>query len=193
VLFHARRVAEERLRGAARRMAHVTESRALDDMLVREPYEALGLTSCALFRRVDHVFARVAQRGWANDALPVLDANDDLSLELIATRLPVDVERIGWAPGAALATLRPSLAYPILVRQEAVGLLLLGAKRDGERFDGLERGALQTLVESAATTYDHLDAVEQRRLAADLRDTVDELRRENDALRELQARAAPTA
>ncbi len=190
LFFHARRVAEERLRGVARRIAHVTERTPLDETLAREPYEALALTSTALFRLVDGSYVRVAQRGWPDDVLPVLDANDDLALELIATRAPVDVDKIAWDPGAALRALKPAVAYPILVRHEPVGVLLLGARRDGERLDALERASLHVLVESAATTYDHLEAVEQRMLAAELQHALEEARRENETLRELRARAA---
>ena len=190
LFFHARRVAEERLRGVARRIAHVTERAPLDDTLVREPFEALGLTSSALFRLIDGAYARVAQRGWPDDVLPDVDHNDDLVLEIVATRAPVDVHKIGWTHAGLPGALRPALAYPILVRQEPVGMLLLGAKRDGERFDALERNSLQTLVESAAATYDHLEAVEQRDLAAELQHALEETRRENETLRELRARAA---
>jgi hypothetical protein len=190
LFFHARRVAEERLRGVARRIAHVTDRSPLDETLVREPFEALALTSSALFRLIDGSYVRVAQRGWPDDVLPELDPNDDLTLELIATRAPVDVGKIGWAPGDAVGALKPALAYPILVRQEPVGVLLLGARRDGERLDVLERSSLQTLVESAAMTYDHLEAVEQRALAAELQHALEETRRENETLRELRARAA---
>jgi hypothetical protein len=190
LFFHTRRVAEERLRGVARRIAHITERTPLDETMVREPYDALGLTSSALFRLVDGTYARVAQRGWPDDVLGVLDANDDLALELVATRAPVDVSKMGWEPSEAYGALRPSLAYPILVRQEPVGVLLLGAKRDGERFDALERGSLQTLVEAAAMTYDHLEAVEQRYLADELQRALEEMRRENEALRELHSRTA---
>jgi hypothetical protein len=190
LFFHGRRIAEERLRGVARRIAHVTERAPLDEILVREPYEALALTSSALFRLIDDTYARVAQRGWPEDLLPVLDANDDLVLELVSTRAAVEVQKIGWSPGAGAGALRPAYAYPILVRQEPVGVLLLGAKRDGEHFDALERGTLQALVESAATTYDHLEAVEQRTLADGLQRALEEARRENETLRELRARAA---
>lgn len=190
LFFHARRVAEERLRGVARRIAHVTERMPLDETLVRESYEALALTSAALFRLIDGTYARVAQRGWPDDVLPVVDANDDLALELVSTRAVVDVHKISWAPGEVVSALQPAYAYPILVRQEPVGLLLLGAKRDGERFDALERSALQTLVESAAASYDHLEAVEQRNLADELQRALEEARRENETLRELRARAA---
>jgi hypothetical protein len=189
LFFHGRRIAEERLRGVARRIAHVTERAPLDEMLVREPYEALGLTSSALYRLVDEKYARVAQRGWPDDLLHVLDANDDLVLELISTRAPVEAEKIAWNPVGAGA-FRPAYAYPVLVRQEPVGVLLLGAKRDGERFDALERGVLQALVESAAVTYDHLEAVEQRTLADELQRALEETRRENETLRALRTRAA---
>jgi hypothetical protein len=193
LFFHARRVAEERLRGVARRVAHVTERTPLDETLVREPFESLGLTSSALFRLIDGTYARVAQRGWPDGVLPVINPNDDLALELLTTRAAVDVEKIAWEPGAAVDALRPCTAYPLLVRQELVGLLLLGAKRDGERFDALERGALQALVEAAAGAYDHLEAVEQRALAVELQRALEEARRENEALRELRARAASSA
>lgn len=193
LFFHGRRIAEDRLRGVARRIAHVTERTPLDETIAREPFEALGLTSSALFRRIDGAYARVSQRGWPDDALPEIDANDDLALELVATRAPVDVRKIGWDPGAAVGALHPALAYPILVRQEPVGLLLLGAKRDGEDFDAFERSALQALVESAAVTYDHLEAVEQRSLADELQRALEEAHRENETLRELRARAASNA
>jgi hypothetical protein len=190
LFFHSRRIAEERLRGVARRIVHVTERAPLDETLVREPFEALTLTSCALFRLIDGAYVRVAQRGWPDDALPVLDPNDDLTLELIATRAPVDVQKLGWKPDDAVRSLQPALAYPILVRQEPVAVLVLGARRDGERLDALELSSLQALVESAAMAYDHLEAVEQRALAAELQRALDDTRRENETLRELRARAA---
>jgi hypothetical protein len=190
LFFHARRVAEERLRGVARRIAHVTERAPLDETLVHEPFRTLGLTSSALFHLVDGTYARVAQRGWPDDVFPVIDPNDDLALELAATRAPLDFHKLGWEPDEAVAALQLALAFPILVRQEPVGVLLLGAKRDGERFDALERASLQALVEAAAMTYDHLEAVEQRVLADELQRALEEMRRENEALRELRARAA---
>ncbi len=191
LLFRGRRIAEERLRGVARRIAHISERAPLDETLVREPFEALGLTSSALFRRIDRTYARVAQRGWPDDALPEIDSNDDLVLELVATLAPVDVDKIGWGCDDAVGEHRPAVAYPILVRQEPVGLLLLGAKRDGERFDKLEQAALQNLVDSAAMTYDHLEAVEQRCLSDELRRALEESRRENEMLlRELRANEA---
>ena len=189
LFFHARRMAEERLRGVARRIAHVTERSPLDETLVREPYEALELTTAALFRLIDGTYVCVAQRGWPADALPVMDGNDDLVLELIATRAPVDLHKMGWAASDAAAR-GAAYAYPILVRQEPVGMLLLGARRDGERFDALELSALQTLMESAAMTYDHLEALEQRTLADELQRSLEEARRENETLRELRTRAA---
>jgi len=168
LFFHSRRVAEERLRGVARRIVHVTERTPLDETMAREPYEALGLTSSAMFRLIDGTYARVAQRGWPDDVLPVLDPNDDLVLELVATRAPVDVRKMRWPSDDVVRALGPAHAYPILVRQEPVGVLLLGVRRDGERLDALERSALETLVESAAMAYDHLEAVEQRSLADEL-------------------------
>ena len=190
LFFRGRRIAEERLRDVGRRIVHVTERAPLDETLVREPFEALGLTTSALFRRVDGTYVRVAQRNWPDDALPEIDSSHDLVLELVATRAPVLLDKIGWGGGDALGAHRPVVAYPILVRQELVGLLLLGAKRDGELFDALEQAALQNLLESAAMTYDHLEAVEQRCLADELQHALEEAVRENKTLRELRAHKA---
>lgn len=189
LFFRARRIAEERLRSVGRRIVHITERAPLDETLVREPFESLGLTSSALFRSIGGTYIRVAQRNWPDDELKEIDSNDDLMLELVATRAPVILDKIGWC-GYVAGTQRPVLAYPILVRQELVGLLLLGAKRDGEPFDALEQAALQNLVESAAMTYDHLEAIEQRYLADELQRALEETLRENLALRELRAHEA---
>jgi hypothetical protein len=189
LFFRGRRIAEERLRDVGRQLAHVTERTRLDETLVREPFEALGLTSSALFRRIDGTYARVAQLGWP-DALLEIDSNDDILLELVAGRAPVDVHKTGWDFDDVLGSNGPVVAYPILVRQEPVGVLLLGAKRDGERVDALEQAALHNLLESAAMAYDHLEAVEQRRLADELQRALDESRRENETLRELRPHEA---
>jgi hypothetical protein len=181
LFFRRSRVAEERLRVVAQRFAHVSERTTLDEMLVCESFEALGLVSSALFLRIDGTYARVAQRDWPDGAPARIDANDDLVVELTTARAPVDVHKIGSSD--VNGEHRPAVAYPMLVRQEVIGLLLLGAKRDGERLDSLERAALQHLIDSAAMTYDHLEAVEQRRVSDELRRSLEQTRRENEVLR----------
>ncbi|HEX3462859.1 MAG TPA: hypothetical protein VHS78_02230 [Candidatus Elarobacter sp.] len=175
VFFHARRVAEQRLAAAARRIQHVTHHTAADQMLVDEPYEALALRSAALFRRTDEVFVRVAERSWPDEALAFVDENDPLVLDILATHAPVPFGAHG-------------LAYPVFVRQEPVAILLLGDRADGERFDALERDAVEGLVRAAAMTYEHLDALEQRRFADELQRALEEYRHENAVLRERLAR-----
>ena len=166
LFFRRSRLAEERLRVVARQIANFTGRTTLDEMLVREPFEALELTSSALYLRNDGMYVRVDQRDWPDDAPTQIDANDDLVIKALETRT--------WGD---------AVAYPILVRQQPIGLLLLGAKRDGERFDALERVALQNLVDSAAMSYDHLEAVEQRSVADDLRRALAVMQRENEMLR----------
>jgi hypothetical protein len=188
--FHTRRVAEERLNRVARRVEHATERDPVDDMLVREPFEALQLSSIALYRRVDGPYVRAAQYGWPTDLLTLIDANDALSLELVATREPVSIDAIAWQAARTLTGVRPSLAFPVIVRHEVAGMLLVGAKRDGERVDGLELDAIRTLVVAAGLAYDHLDALEQQRVAEELREALDDARKENATLRELLGREA---
>jgi hypothetical protein len=188
VFFHARRVAEGRLNAAARRIRHASERAAVDEMLAREPYEALGLTVVALFRRVERAYVRVAQRGWPGDALAFIGENDPLVLELLATGQPVRVDTIAGAESGASEVLGHGLAFPVLARHDTIGVLLLGERADGERFDRLEREAVEALVEAAAITYEHLDAVESGRVADELRHALDGTRRENAVLRERLAR-----
>ncbi len=190
IFFRARRIAEERLQRVARRLPHASDRNAVDEMLVREPYEALRLTAAALYLRAGDRFVRVAQRGWRDDVLPEVGANDGLALELVATAEPVDVRPIAWEGKAAIVALQPAFAYPICVRRETTGFLLLGEKADGERLDALEQAAIAALVEAAANVYDHLEAEDQRRIAADLRRALDEAVRQNQTLRSLLQREA---
>jgi hypothetical protein len=193
VFFHTRRVAEQRLGSVARRLVHASDRSVVDETLVREPYEALRLTAVALYLRAGERYVRVTHRGWPDDALPEIDANDSLALELVATGEPVDVKAIAWERERAIAALQPAAAFPICVRRETTGFLLLGEKTDGERLDALERAAVQTLVEAAANVYDHLEGEEQRRIAAELRRALDEAIRQNQTLRALLQREATGA
>jgi hypothetical protein len=190
IFFRARKAAEDRLRRVARRLAHASDRAALDEALVSEPYEALQLVAVALYRRAGARYVRVAQRAWPDDALPQLDANDGLALELVATGESVDVKAIAWPGAPALAAQRPALAVPICVRRDTTGFLLLGEKADGERIDALEQTAVEALVEAAANAYDHLEAEEQRELATGLRRALDDALRENETLRAVLRREA---
>ena len=190
VFFHARQIAEERLRRVARRVAHATERDVVDDILVREPFEALRLSAIALYRRVDGTYVRAAERGWPADVLARIDTNDTLALELATTRERVSLDAISWDTARTLHGVRPSMAFPLIMRHDVGGMLLVGAKRDGERLDGLELAALDALVSAAGTAYDQLDAVEQQRVAEELRQALDDAHKENATLRELLGREA---
>jgi hypothetical protein len=190
VFFHARRAAEVRLRKVARRIGHATERGVVDETLVREPFEALQVTGVALYALAGGVYRRSAGRGWQDDVLPEVGENDTLALELIATRETVFVDAIAWETARTLRAVRGALAFPVVVRGNVLGLLLLGEKRSGERFDELERAAVETLVAAAANTYDHLDAVEQQRIADGLRRLLDLAEAENETLRALLGREA---
>lgn len=170
VFFHGRRLAEERLRRAARRFPHVDDAVALGEALVAEPYEALAVCWCALYRVGDGVYRRCAQRGDVR-AAELVDGNATLVLELMVTGAPVEDGDV--------------LAFPLLTRHDLIGYLLVGPKHDRERFDALERAALRNLTETAAATYDHLDAVERRREAERLARELADARRESELLREI--------
>jgi hypothetical protein len=154
VFFRHSRIAEERLRSVALQIAHARNRTDLAAALVNEPFEALELVSSVLFLERDGTFEAAAQRGSPADAPARLDAG---------AHLP--------AQG------RNSLQFPIFVQRERIGLLVVGAKNNGERFDTLERAALQNLVESAALTYGQLQTTE-------LQQALEKSRLENRSLRE---------
>ena len=160
VLFRRRHAAERRLARLTRGLPHSTSTGMIDTSLISEPYDALELTSAALFRRdASGRYERVSSHGWPASCAGELGTDDPLILHLQAERGAIRLSEIHWArddaPGGAA---RPALALPIVVRHELDAIALFGGHRGGEDFDPDEIAWLNALSVAAGAAYDHLEA-----------------------------------
>ena len=162
VFFRKRRQAMLRLERAAEAVQHASKISTVFDYLVREPVEALALSSAALFRPDgDGSYRRVAATGWPDTAATVIDRDDPLALELAAEAEPLRPVDIGWHHGDLPARdAAPILAVPIVLRRELLGIALYGAHTNGADIDPDEVSALFHLARATQATYDHLRSLE---------------------------------
>jgi hypothetical protein len=172
VIFRKRHIAEMRLEKVAKAVVHVEEPAAIAAYLTRLPMEVLDLTGAALYLRRDGGFSLELCTGWKEEPEAAMTTSDPL-VAFISAEL--GCVRVNDVPAVAAPADRhdaPVLAIPLVFRRELAGFVLYGAHEDGADLDADEQRALVPLVNSAAMTYDHLEA--------------QALREENRALRTLQ-------
>jgi hypothetical protein len=195
VFFRKRRAAEARLARLARDLPDARTFSLIERALVGEVVDAFGLTSAALYRRLEEnagsAFVRTASHGWSDAQNASLDDEDLLVLALRSRKRPVDLAELPWrrddVPKRAHA---PLVGIPINSRSQLAGLVLYGGHPDGSDVDPSEVVQLERLVGAASVALDALDA---ERLRADIdakASRVDELEARLDELR--HARAAET-
>ena len=174
VFFRQRHFAERRLAKAAMALTRAENFASVDQFVVHEPVQALGLTSAALFRKGEHGgFLRRVDVGWSATDSAELTANDPLVLYLLAENEPVRVSEISWRDHASHLA-NSVLMMPVLLRDHVVGIAFYGPHATGADIDPDEQKALSPLLERAGAAYDHIDANA-------LRAKVDLLTRERDA------------
>jgi len=175
VFFRKRRQAMLRLERAAEAVHHASKISTVFDYLVREPVEALQISSAALFRPTngDGSYHRVAAIGWSDASCSVIEHDDPLALELVAEAQPLRLSEIGWhrgdLPGGDAA---PILAVPVVLRRELLGITLYGPHTNGSDLDPDEVASLYHLARAAQATYDHLRALELEGQVKELQDEV---------------------
>jgi hypothetical protein len=175
VLFRRRHLAERRLERAAKTLPHATSAAFVNEALVVEPTESLGLVSSALFRRnSDGTFERRFALGWSDGSALSLESDDHLVIQLEAELDCLNLSDVRW-PRADIPSglYQPLLAVPIIVRHRLVAFALYGGHVGGEALDPDEIRSLRQLAMPAGAAYDHLEA--------------EELREQNDRLRTLSA------
>lgn len=178
IFFRREFLAEQRLKRDARALAFVTSERAVIELILDEPVQALELTSAALFRLNEDKGAYVcaAMRLWPEAAMTDIPIDDPLIAQLRSEREPLALRDLGWSradlPTGAQA---PVLAVPALARSDLYAFALYGAHRDGATLNSEERALLGALVASAAATFDHLDAQRARDEIVELRRRLSEI------------------
>jgi hypothetical protein len=181
VFFRTRHQAMLRLDRATEAVRHASKTSTVFDYLVREPVEALSLSSAALFLPADpgagvDGFRRVADVGWSAASAHVIDHDDPLALDLLAEDEPLRVAEIGWHhDGIPTGNAAPILALP-MVRRELMGIALYGPHTNGADIDPEEIRALFGLARAAEAAYDYLRALELEARLQELRQEVATLR-----------------
>ncbi len=172
VIFRKRHIAEMRLEKVAKAVVHVEEPAAIAAYLTRLPMEVLDLTGAALYLRRSGGFSLELCTGWKEEPAAVMTTSDPLVAFISAELGCVRVNDVPAIQGPADRHDAAVLAIPLVFRRELAGFVLYGAHEDGADLDADEQRALVPLVNSAAMTYDHLEA--------------QALREENRTLRTLQ-------
>lgn len=179
-IFRKRHLAEKRLEAASHTLPHATSSELVNEMLVAEPVDALELASAAIFRRNGTSFKRESAAGWSTGDVAELEENDQLVARLRAELQPVTVSDVRWPrENIPSGVAQPIYAVPIASGHKLSAIALYGGHAGGEDLDPDERRSLRGLAAGAALAYDHLAAEELNR-------KVEELRGENEALRQSQ-------
>jgi len=170
VFFRKRRAAEARIARLARDLPDARSLTVIERALVGEVVDAFGLTSAAVYRRVeedaDSPFVRTASHGWSDAQNGSLDDNDLLVLALRSRKRPVALAELPWhrddVPKRAQA---PLVGIPINSRSQLAGIVLYGGHPDGSDVDPSEVAQLERLVGAASVALDALDA---ERLRSDI-------------------------
>ncbi len=192
VFFRKRRAAEARIARLARDLPDARSLAVIERALVGEVVDAFGLTSAAVYRRVeedaDSPFVRTASLGWSDAQNESLDDNDLLVLALRSRKRPVALAELPWrredVPKRAHA---PLVGIPINSRSQLAGIVLYGGHPDGSDVDPSEVAQLERLVGAASVALDALDA---ERLRSDIdakASQVSELEARLDELRHARA------
>jgi hypothetical protein len=187
VLFRRRHLAEARLDRMGRALVHAESFDFIDEALVIEACEALGLISAAVFRRDGtEVFTRALSRGWDDADLRAVRSDDHLVVNLLCDLQIVDLSEVRW-PRANVphGIAQPLLAIPLCVRHDLLGFVLYSGHVGGEAIDPDEQRTLARLADVAAGAYEHVHAKALVAEANDLRNENTVLQREQRLLREM--------
>jgi hypothetical protein len=179
VFFRRRHAAETRLARVAEGLPYAEHTDDVDEAIVREPQEALALTSATLFKRDrDGRYVRDGK---------VLDG--PLLLQVQGMHGPLRLHDLGDSADATQDDRSPVLAVPVFVRARLEAVALYGAHVNGEDIDPDEVDALKRISTAAGTAYDHLDALQMTRDLARFRALAERQAREIAVLRERTSRS----
>jgi hypothetical protein len=179
VFFRRRHAAETRLARVAEGLPYAEHTDDVDEAIVREPQEALLLTSATLFKR-------------DRDGRYVRDGKvlgGPLLLQVQGMHGPLRLHDLGDADDATQGDRSPVLALPVFVRARLEAVALYGAHVNGEDIDPDEVDALKRISTAAGTAYDHLDALQMTRDLARFRALAERQAREIAVLRERTSRS----
>jgi hypothetical protein len=191
IFFRARRAAEARLTHLAHALFGARSQQVVQQALVGEVVDALGLTSAALYEKNDSGrFTRSSAHGWREPDCGSLDDADLLVLALRAREGSVNLAELPWRrsdlPGGGLA---PIVAVPMESRDELTGFVLYGGHPDGSDIDPAELALLERVAHAASVALEEQTSERLRAENEQANATIRELRVRLDEVR----RFAPAA
>jgi hypothetical protein len=186
LFFAKRRRAAQRLHRVAAMLQFAKRGETIDDLLTGEPVRALDLASAAVFRRASAgSYRRTNAIGWGEDSASTIDENDPLVLGLRADPTPASTrEAAATAAPLPAGAARPSIAVPIVVPGELLGIVFYGAHANGAPLDPDVVDVLRELGVAAGPAFLRLELRRARLRARKLRD---DLRESNAIVRELRS------
>ena len=174
-LFRGREQALEAVRRVSQTMRHAHRPETVDSIVTQEPLRILNLTSATIFHSDGSAMRRTSAVGWPPASAERIDDDAIIAVEARAHGQPIRIDdaraqELSLPGGLA----RPAVAIPMLERHDLIGLVFYGGHDSGGDIDPDELKALRGLVESAAHTFEHLEAIALRDELASLRAKLNE-------------------
>jgi len=156
VLFRKRLAGDKRLTLVAGAMMYATSERAVDEMLVSDAAQTLGLASAAVFHLEPSlgVYTRTIAVGWGDGHVRSIPRDELLALMLGSKQQLLRLDDIRWnRTDVPTGTEAPVLALPLNFRHEVRGFVVFGAHTSGTSIDPDEEKLLELLAKNAGTAY----------------------------------------
>jgi hypothetical protein len=169
IVFRGRQLAIDRMTLACKTFKFMTSPATIDETMVREPHEALGVSTVALFRKDGESYGRVTSSGWQPAECATLDRDDRLVTTHLATEGVLHLTEIPWSrEDVPTGLAAPVLSIPLRAANVLTGFLLCSVKPHGEQLDPEELHLLVDFTKEGAIAYDQLEADALRRHAKEL-------------------------
>jgi hypothetical protein len=163
-LFRERHAAERTVRRIVASLAFADSYEAIGVANVDDVGRAMKLASAALFLRQENsVYRRVHSYGWQKMHRAILTTGDSI-LRVMHTELaPIRLVELPWDCEGPDGFAAPSIAIPLVARNELLGLLLYGMHDNGLSIDPPEVELLAQVGRASASALDNVDARATRR------------------------------
>jgi hypothetical protein len=163
LFFQRERKAADRLKQLAASLPYVDDEETVAQFLVKEPARSLELASAAvLLPGEDGTFRLSEGAGW-EDCAPAIGRTDALIPQLRATTDPLSLRDLGWRDdGMPHGVAEPLFALGIKARADLFGIVFYGGHTNGATINADERALLASLVSSAGSAFDHIEAARAR-------------------------------
>jgi hypothetical protein len=174
LFFRRERHSAERLKHLAASLQYADDEGTVGRFIVEEPMQLLDLASAALFVCQENGSFRLGgNSGWDGHASATIERTDPLIPQLRAATAPLWLKDFDWHPsGVPTGAAEPLYALPIKARADLFGIVFYGGHSNGATLNVDERALLATLVSSAASAFDHIEAsnarAEMRRLVVEV-------------------------